>query len=313
MDYGQLRAADADRDKAHQVLQEAYADGRLSWGEFDDRSTAVAAAKTHDQLATLTADLGGAPGPAPYPPPPGVDARPGTNSLAIASLACGIGQAMLWIFSGIPAIVLGHIARKQIRRTGQDGGGMALGGLILGYAGVLLSALLLIVIFWALPRSAARPGAARPAAHPAAPARNPRPRAATPASADAGPFGGDHRWLQGLGVLERQMSTALPAGVITPQSLRLTAARLSRCPAELAAIGPPPGLYQPTERAAMRACAVFVRAARLAAAAARAYTTAGTGPAAGTFANLLNHTDAAVNRGVSLIDNAYYGAPVIAP
>jgi hypothetical protein len=300
MDYGQLRATDADRDKANEMLQEAYADGRLSWGEFDDRSTALAAAKTHDQLATLTADLGGAPVPAPYPPPSGVRARPGTNSLAIASLACGIGQAMFWIFSGIPAIVLGHIARKQIRRTGQDGDGMALGGLILGYVGVLLSALLLILIFWTLPGAPARPSAAQP-------------RAATPASADAGPFAGDHRWLQGLGVLERQMSTALPAGIITPQSLRLTAARLGRCPAELAAIGPPPSLYQPTERAARRACAVFVQAARLAAAAAGAYTTAGTGPAAGTFGNLLNRTDAAVNRGVYLISNAYYGAPVIAP
>jgi len=311
MDYGQLRATDADRDKANVMLQEGYADGRLSWAEFDDRSTAVAAAKTHGQLAALTADLGGAPVPAPYPPPPGVSARPGTNSLAIASLACGIGQAMLWIFSGIPAIVLGHIARKQIRRTGQDGDGMALGGLILGYAGVLLSALLLTLIFWTLPSSPARPGAASPAAHPAAPARG--PGAAAPASADAGPFAADHRWLQGLGVLERQMSTAIPSGIITPRSLRLTAARLSRCPAGLAAIGPPPGLYQPTERAASRACAVFVRAASLAAAAARAYTTAGTGPAAGTFASLLNRTDAAVNRGVYLIDTAYYGAPVIAP
>jgi hypothetical protein len=80
-----------------------------------------------------------------------------------------------------------------------------------------------------------------------------------------------------------------------------------------AAIGPPPGLYQPTERAARRACTVFVQAARLSAAAARAYTTAGTGPAARTFNNLLNRTDAAVSRGIYLIDNAYYGAPVIAP
>ena len=312
MDYGQLRATDADRDRADQMLREAYADGRLSWGEFDDRTTALAAAKTHDQLVTLTADLGAAQAPAPYPPPPGVSPRTGTNSLAIASLACGIGQAMFWIFSGIPAIVLGHIARKQIRRTGQDGDGMALGGLILGYLGVLLSALLLILIFLAFPRSPARPGAARPAVHPAAPARSPRPQAATPASTDAGPFAADHRWLQGLGVLERQMSTATPAGIITPQSLRLTAARLSRCPAELAAIGPPPSLYQPTDQAARRACAVLVHAARLANAAARAYTTGG-GPAAGTFDTLLNRTDAAVNRGVYLLDNAYYGAPVIAP
>jgi hypothetical protein len=38
----------------------------------------------------------------------------------------------------IPAIVLGHVARHQIKRTGEQGGGMALAGLLLGWAAVVL-------------------------------------------------------------------------------------------------------------------------------------------------------------------------------
>lgn len=43
-----------------------------------------------------------------------------TNSLAIASLCCGIGQLLVGILAGIPAIVLGFVAINQIRRTGED-------------------------------------------------------------------------------------------------------------------------------------------------------------------------------------------------
>src|ERR1700723_910856 len=64
----------------------------------------------------------------PYPP-----ALP-TNGLAIASLVCGVGTFVIGL-SFIPAIICGHIARRQIRRTGEQGGGLALAGLILGYVG----------------------------------------------------------------------------------------------------------------------------------------------------------------------------------
>jgi hypothetical protein len=45
----------------------------------------------------------------------------------------------------IPAIVLGHLARHQIRRTGEGGAGLALAGLLLGWAAVALAGLLIIV------------------------------------------------------------------------------------------------------------------------------------------------------------------------
>lgn len=63
---------------------------------------------------------------------------PGTNSLAIASLVlsilglcCGIGS--------IVGIVLGFVARSQIRTSGQAGDGMALAGIIIGFVTLVLS------------------------------------------------------------------------------------------------------------------------------------------------------------------------------
>lgn len=145
--YGRMRATDADREGVRSLLQSAYADGRLSWEEFDARSTSLLQAKTYDDLGALVADL--------RPP---VQARPGryypaghqTNSLAVVSFAAGLGQIFLWFIGGIVAIVCGHIARRQIRETGETGSGLALTGLILGYVGVLLPLLLVLVIVLAI-------------------------------------------------------------------------------------------------------------------------------------------------------------------
>jgi len=46
----------------------------------------------------------------------------------------------------IPAIVLGHMARHQIKRTGEQGAGMALAGLLLGWAGFALGVLAILVL-----------------------------------------------------------------------------------------------------------------------------------------------------------------------
>ncbi|HUZ53203.1 MAG TPA: DUF1707 and DUF4190 domain-containing protein [Streptosporangiaceae bacterium] len=130
---GSMRATDADRDSVHTLLQAAYSDGRLTWEEFDTRSTSLMRAKTYDQLSTLMVDLRQ---PVPYRPgsyPPG-PMGPRTNSMAVASMVCGIGQIFFWFLAGVPAIVFGHIARRQIRETGEAGDGMALAGLIMGSA-----------------------------------------------------------------------------------------------------------------------------------------------------------------------------------
>jgi len=56
-----MRASDADRQRVADVLSTAYADGRLSLDEFNERTASLWETKTVGQLAPLTADLGGRP------------------------------------------------------------------------------------------------------------------------------------------------------------------------------------------------------------------------------------------------------------
>lgn len=70
-----------------------------------------------------------------------------TNPLAIAALVCGIVQfSGLFFPAAIVAIILGHKAQRQIRRTGEDGYGLAKAGLILGYIGIVLMVLPLLIL-----------------------------------------------------------------------------------------------------------------------------------------------------------------------
>lgn len=65
---------------------------------------------------------------------------PRNSSLAIVSLVAGIlGWTLFPFFGSIGAIIAGHMARAEIHRTpGLQGDGMAVTGLILGWASVLL-------------------------------------------------------------------------------------------------------------------------------------------------------------------------------
>jgi protein-disulfide isomerase len=65
------------------------------------------------------------PGTAPFTPP----VLPSTNTLSIVSLITGF-------FCSIAAVITGHLALNQIRRTGQAGRGLAITGLVLGYLGI---------------------------------------------------------------------------------------------------------------------------------------------------------------------------------
>jgi hypothetical protein len=71
-----------------------------------------------------------------------------TSALAVTSLVCGV---LGWTFApwlgSIVAIVTGHLARAEIRREPdtREGDGLALAGLILGWASVLLSLLAALV------------------------------------------------------------------------------------------------------------------------------------------------------------------------
>jgi Domain of unknown function (DUF1707) len=54
---GNLRASDADRDQVANLLSTAYAEGRLTREEHDDRVERLMAAKTFDDLIPITSDL----------------------------------------------------------------------------------------------------------------------------------------------------------------------------------------------------------------------------------------------------------------
>jgi Domain of unknown function (DUF4190)/Domain of unknown function (DUF1707) len=155
----QLRASDADRDRTADALKAAFVDGRLTKDELDARLDRLYNARTYADLDALTDDLPAwmrpgalaAPGQLVHPARPGaiVPASDVTNGLAVASLCCGLAQIFSFGLTAIPAIVFGHVARGQIRRTGQRGSGLALAGLVLGWLGIALFAVLVIGLSFA--------------------------------------------------------------------------------------------------------------------------------------------------------------------
>ena len=142
-----MLAGSADRERTLDVLKAAYGEGRLTKEEFDSRSARVLAARTYADLAAIVADLPSGPGPvAQYQGfyPQVVSAAP-TNGLAVGAMICGILEIFLG-FTAVPAVILGHAARAQIKRTGERGDGMAVAGLVLGYLGILGWLFLILVI-----------------------------------------------------------------------------------------------------------------------------------------------------------------------
>jgi Domain of unknown function (DUF1707)/Domain of unknown function (DUF4190) len=137
-----VRATDRDRDAAIAVVQTAYTSGRLTRDEHDDRVGRLLAAQTYAELDGLTADLPGRPW---YPDVPAIPRPPHTNGLAVAALICALLQPFTGMLTTIPAIVLGHVARGQIRHTGDEGNGMATWGMALGWAGA--SSVIVFVLF----------------------------------------------------------------------------------------------------------------------------------------------------------------------
>jgi len=141
--YGQpgMLASAADRDRTIDVLKAAYGEGRLTKDEFDARSARTMAARRYGDLAAIVADLPAGPlGPMiPYHQPGYYQAMvpvTPTNGLAIGSLVCGILEFFTFGLAAVPAVILGYLARGQIRHTGERGDGMAIAGLILGWLAI---------------------------------------------------------------------------------------------------------------------------------------------------------------------------------
>ena len=73
-----------------------------------------------------------------------------TSTLAVVSLVSGIlGWTLLPVLGTLVAIVTGHMARAEIRRSGGalEGDGLAIGGLILGWLSALLWVIGIVVLF----------------------------------------------------------------------------------------------------------------------------------------------------------------------
>ncbi|GAA2226318.1 DUF4190 domain-containing protein [Streptomyces amakusaensis] len=109
-------------------------------------------------------------GPDPYggghPPYPGYQGYPPTgwqppaapsNGMGIAAMVLGILAICLlcvWgipgIVLGIPAVVFGVLGRKRARRGEANNDGMALTGIILGTIGIVLGAVVVALMVWAV-------------------------------------------------------------------------------------------------------------------------------------------------------------------
>lgn len=66
-----IRASDSEREQVAALLQDHFADGRLTRDELEQRTSAALTARTRDQLRALTADL------------PSADVRPARRTVAL--------------------------------------------------------------------------------------------------------------------------------------------------------------------------------------------------------------------------------------
>jgi hypothetical protein len=157
--HATMRASSADRERAVDVLKAGFAEGRLTQDEYNDRMGRAYSARTYGELAALTADLpaGASPlPPAAWPVPAYQPPASGTNSMAIASMVLGVAEFFTAGLTAIPAVICGHIARRQMKLSSQRGDGLATSGLVLGY---------MAIIFWSVLIAASLVGVAISIAH----------------------------------------------------------------------------------------------------------------------------------------------------
>lgn len=106
--------------------------------------------------------FGSLPGQA-YPPAamPGYQPVPGqsrsSNTLAVVAFVLGLLQFIGWIIFVLPgliaailAIVLGFTSMRQMRRTGEGGRGLAITGIVLGFAGIVVGLLITVGVIAAI-------------------------------------------------------------------------------------------------------------------------------------------------------------------
>jgi len=140
-----MRAASADRERAVDVLKAGFAEGRLTQDEYNDRMGRAYAARTYGELGALTADLPAGAMPAMWSAPVAYQPPTSTNSLARASMILGVAEFFSMGLTAIPAVICGHIAKREMRLSGQRGDGLATAGLVLGYMAIIFWAVIIVL------------------------------------------------------------------------------------------------------------------------------------------------------------------------
>jgi len=141
-----MRAAGADRERAVDVLKAGFTEGRLTQEEYNDRMGRAYAARTYAELLTLTADLPTGAMPMAWPVPayqPPVSTS--TNSLARASLILGVAEFFSMGLTAVPAVICGHVAKREMKLSGQRGEGLATAGLVLGYMAIIFWGIIIVL------------------------------------------------------------------------------------------------------------------------------------------------------------------------
>jgi hypothetical protein len=80
------------------------------------------------------------------PPPPAPVAQQVVYAPAQRTNTLAIVGFVLAFFVSIAAVICGHIALSQIKRTGEGGHGLALAAVIIGYVGIAIGIIYFIVI-----------------------------------------------------------------------------------------------------------------------------------------------------------------------
>jgi hypothetical protein len=132
-----MLASTADRDRAIRVLKSSFVEGRLTKDELELRVGQVLTARLFPDIMALTYDLPVGPF-GRLPAHPVTPAPPRISRLAVAALVCAAAAPCTVGVSAVPAIVLGHMARRRVRRTGERGVAEATRALVLGWLALLL-------------------------------------------------------------------------------------------------------------------------------------------------------------------------------
>ena len=156
-DWESMRAADADRERAADVIKAAFAEGRLDQAEHRLRLDAILSARTYGELRLQVQDLPVGPMPPqvhlPTPVEPGrinpwaryaPVPRRRTEPLAIVSFVLAGISPFTFGATSVPAVITGHLALARIRRSGDEGRGFAIAGLVVGH--VVFGLIVLVII-----------------------------------------------------------------------------------------------------------------------------------------------------------------------